>query len=268
MSKDIQNNKDACNNCSNLKEEDVFLDKYGVSNTFALEETKIKIREINLEKYGVENPMYSNEIKIKQQQTCMDKYGVDNASKSEEVKQKIVDTMQERFGVDNIMELEEYKLKIANTLSKNNSVATSKQQIYIHKLFGGVLNYSNDTPILDIAFPSEKIYLEYNGGGHNLKVKLGMITEKEFKNKELRRYHYLKDNGWKAIFIDSDKDLLPCDDILNIIFKMSREYLNTLNGNWIKFDIDNNSVIKDKNSYHFEFGRLRKIKEEDLKEVG
>ena len=76
--------------------------------------------------------------------------------------------VEKRFGVDNIMDLEEYRLKIAETLSRNNTVNTSKQQIYLHNLLGGELNYANETPVLDIAYPDDKIYLEYNGGGHNL----------------------------------------------------------------------------------------------------
>lgn len=266
MSKDIIDNKDSCIGCRQLKQDQSFFDKHGVKNPFELESTKVKIKESNLEKYGVENPMYSDEVKDKLKQSCMDKYGVDNPSKSEEVKQKIVDTMQERFGVDNIMELEEYRMKIANTLSKNNSVATSKQQIYLHNLFGGTLNYSEYTPILDIAFPEINTYLEYNGGGHNLRVKLGQMTKEEFRNKELRRYHYLKEKGWSAIFIDSDTDLLPSDEILLELLNMGRGFL--LSGErWVKFDFDNGKIIFNKNKIDFNYGKLRKIKEKDLEEV-
>ena len=67
---------------------------------------------------------------------------------------------------------------------------------------------------LDIAFPEEQIYVEYNGGGHNLQVKLGKLSEKEFKIKEIRRYQYLKSLGWKQIEINSPNDCLPNDEEL------------------------------------------------------
>ena len=165
------------------------------------------------------------------------------------------------------MELDEYRLKIAETLSKNQSVSTSKQQIYLHQLYGGILNYSSGTPILDIAFPEINTYCEYNGGGHKLKVTFGILSEKEFRNKELRRYHYLKDMGWKAIFIDSDDDLLPSDEILQEIKSMALKYLET--ENWIKFDINNNMIISKNIKINYDYGKLRKIKNKDLeKEVG
>ncbi len=266
MSKDIKDNKDACENCRQSKQEEIFLDKYGVENPFMIEDVKDKIKVSNNDKYGCDNPMFSDDIKERLRNSCIEKYGVDNPSKSEEVKQKIVDTMQERFGVDNIMELEKYRLKIADTLSKNNSVSTSKQQIYLHQLLGGNLNYAKDTPILDIAFPEEKIYLEYNGGGHDLCVKLGSMSENDFRNKELRRYHYLKDKGWKAIFIDSDNDLLPEDQVLIDIFNKGLKYLIN-DGFWIKFKINKGKVVANKYSEDIDFGRLRKIKDKDLKVV-
>jgi len=172
-----------------------------------------------------------------------------------------------KHGVKNPFCQNEVRQKIANTFSKNNSVSTSKQQIYLHNLLGGELNYANDTPVLDIAYPDEKIYLEYNGGGHNLKVKLGIETEEEFKNKELRRYHYLKDKGWKAIFIDSNEDFLPKDNMIIDIIKIAKDYLSKDN-KWIKFKIDENKVIYgSKLEEIFDYGQLRKIKDKDIEIV-
>lgn len=259
-------NKDACKECNALKFKDVCLFNYGVENTFQLEEIKDKIKQSNINTYGVENPMQCPEVVDKLKSSNMEKYGVDNPSKSQQVKQKIVDTMQERYGVDNIMELSEYRLKISETLSKNQSVSTSKQQIYLNKLFNGTLNYSESTPILDIAFPEQKIYVEYNGGGHKLKVIFGLITEEEFRKKELKRYHYLKDLGWKAMFIDSVEDFLPSDNVLNHIFNIGYDYLQ--NNSWIKFDIDNKKIISKNYKINFDYGKLRRIKDKDLEEVG
>ena len=60
-------------------------------------------------------------------------------------------------------------------------MATSKQQLYIHSLLGGELNYCTGKCFLDIAFLDEKIYLEYDGGGHDLSVKLGNMSKEEFE---------------------------------------------------------------------------------------
>jgi hypothetical protein len=259
--------KDCCEECASIKYKESFLLENGVGHPFQLDSVKDKIKVTSLEKYGVENPSQNEEIYQKVINTSLERYGVNNPSKSEEVKQSIVNTMIDKYGVENIMDLEEYRLKIAETLSKNQSVSTSRQQLYLHKIFGGVLNYSNKTPILDIAFIEEMIYLEYNGGGHTLAVKLGSMTIKEFKNKELKRYHYLKDKGWKAIFIDSDNDLLPSEIILKELLIIAKEYLNS-GEKWIKFDIDNSKIILNKNKINYNYGKLRKIKEIDFgKEV-
>ena len=191
------------------------------------------------------------------------KYGVDNPFSQEEIKQKIVNTINEKYGVNNIMDLKEYRLKIANTLSKNNTVSTSKQQIYLHKLIGGELNYVNNTPILDIAFPNEMIYVEYDGGGHDLKVKLGIMSNKEFKKREIKRYYFLNKKGWKGIRIISSKDLLPFDKKILEMIKYANNYLETEHS-WIEFNIDNQLVNCSQYEQYYDFGELRKIKDKDL----
>lgn len=258
--------KDACKDCALIKQREVFFLENGVENPFQLESVKDKIKESNMKLYGVENPMQSDEVKERLVIGYIEKYGVDNPSKSDVVKQRIVDTMQERYGVDNIMELAKYRLKIADSLSKNQSVSTSKQQIYIHKIYGGILNYANNCPVLDIAFPDLNMYTEYNGGGHDLKVKLGILSKEEFRQKELRRYHYLRGLGWKAMFIDSDNDLLPDDNKLLEILEIGKTYLLS-GGKWIKFSIDDNMIICDTYKIDYAYGKLRSIKIKDVEEV-
>lgn len=52
------------------------LERYGVTNVFASQEIKDKIRETNNERYGVDNPMQNHEIRLKAQATCVERYGV------------------------------------------------------------------------------------------------------------------------------------------------------------------------------------------------
>jgi len=100
----------------------------------------------------------------------------------------------------------------------------------------------------------------------NLRVKLGIETEEKFRNKEIRRYHYLKDKGWKAIFIDSEQDYLPEDNVLIDMFNTAKNYL-TNDCKWVKFKIDQNKIIHNSISEEFNFGKLRKIKDKDLQVV-
>jgi hypothetical protein len=93
------------------------------------------------------------------------------------------------------------------------------------------------------------------------------MSEKDFRNKELRRFHYLKDKGWKAIFIDSDNDLLPLEQVLIDIFNKGKQYLID-GGVWIKYKINDNIIISDKFKEDIDYGRLRKIKDKDLEGVG
>lgn len=90
--------------------------------------------------------------------------------------------------------------------------------------------------MLDIAFPDQFIYIEYNGGGHDLQVKLGNITKEQFNTQETKRYNYLKSKGWKLIRITSSKDYLINDIDMKLIFNQSLELLE--NSSWIEINID------------------------------
>lgn len=108
--------------------------------------------------------------------------------------------------------------------------------------------------MLDIAFPNEKIYIEYQGSGHNLDVQLGKVTEEEFKRKEINRFYFLKNKGWRMIEIISSNDKLPKEDKLLEMIKLAKEMLQ--DNNHIGFNIDNGTV-RIKNSINiYDFGEL------------
>jgi len=135
-------------------------------------------------------------------------------------------------------------------------LASSKMQRYICNLVKGELNYSlEDRLWLDIAFPDEMIYCEYDGGGHNLNVKMGNVTQKYFDVKEQRRFFVLVKKGWKEMRIISRRDYTPTDEVILEIFKMGREILKDFHR--VIFDYDNNKIITSKYEKDYDFGHLR-----------
>lgn len=268
----------------NFKDEykEIMLDKYGVLNSFQSEEVKNKIKQFYLNNYNVEHYSQTNEFKEKYKNTCLEKYGVEHIMQVEEFKNKsketlfnnygvehalenkdILDDMKNniilKYGVENISQLQEVKNKKSKTFYDNQTVATSRQQRYLHKLLGGELNYSNNTPSLDIAFPDKKIYLEYNGSGHMLSVKCKKFTLEEFNKNEIKRYYALKRLGWKCIKINSFRDYLPSDKIIYEEINKAFEWFKSNKPGHFHYNIEIGNKINDIN-----YGKLRKITEKDL----
>lgn len=278
----IKDDKDCCLKCSPLKSKEKLIDRYGVDNPMYLDFAKENLKNTNLKKYGVSVPINSKdyserikkenikkygvpyynmteECKLRIRNTNMKRYGKEYHTQTDEWKDKLKNIIQERYGVDNVSQIGEIKLKKANTFYKNGTVATSRQQYYLHNILGGELNYSCNTPCLDIAFPNEKIYIEFNGSGHNLNVKLGDLTQEEFDKKELARYYYLRNNGWKCFIINSPRDYLPTEDILISEFNKAKEWFKTDKKEHNHYVMNIGLVMEDE-----KYGKLRKIKDNDL----
>ena len=147
--------------------------------------------------------------------------------------------------------------KIYNTFTKNGTMATSKQQLYIHSLLGGELNYCTGKCFLDIAFLDEKIYLEYDGGGHDLSVKLGKMSKEEFERKEMKRYYALKSKGWKCIKVISENDKIPSDEDIKSIHKKCLELLR--DNNWVEVNYNTKTIRTFFETINYECGKLRKV---------
>lgn len=273
--------KDCCAKCQPIKTKECNLINYGVESTTNLPKIKEKIAKSAMDKYGVDHVMKNKDIHDKlvkgyflksdeekeaivnkRKKTILDTYGVEKAMDIEGVKEKIINTNLERYGVKYTMQSEEVKSKVRKTMYKNGTTSCSRQQEYLWKLLGGELNYPVSRLSLDIAFPNDKIYLEYNGNGHELKVRMGNISKEEFNKKEIRRYQYLKYNGWKLICINSYCDYLPHDDILKIEFNKALEWFKLDDkGHW-HYNINIGNKLDDP-----KYGRLRRIKAEDLEAV-
>jgi hypothetical protein len=197
----------------------------------------IKYKESNIIKYGFENTFQVDEIKNKTKKTLKDKYNVENASYIDEV-----------------------KMKRNKTMYTNQTKISSRQQQYLNKLYKGILNYSDGTiPNLDIAFPEYKIYIEYNGSGHELSVKYNNMTKTEFIEREKRRYYYLRKIGWKGVFIKSECDYLPSDEILLQEYNNALIWFQSNDNGHFHYNIEIGNKIVD-----IKYGRLRKIKKDDL----
>ena len=266
------------------------LDKYGVDHNSQIEDVKQKKIETSLfnwgkefyfqtddckeksnqyynDNFGVNYPFQVKEIRNKSIETCLIKYGTDNPSKNEDIKNKILQVFRDRFGCDNPMQVEEIKLKSLEksivSLHKNGNIPTSKQQIYLHNLLGGKLNFIINISALDIAFSEEKLYIEYDGGGHDLRVVFGKMTQEEFDKKEMRRYYYFKNKGWKMIRLISKNDLLPLDNKIIEMIQYAKDYLN-LGHSWIIFDIDNSKIMCSEYEKKYNYGELRRIAKKDI----
>jgi len=256
-----------CNNvvCMKLKRETINLLKYGVKNQFQREEVKDKIIASNLEHRGVKYSMQSQDVLDKRIITNLEKFGAENNSQTndwleqtqktqmlhygmpfyfqtEEFKARAKITNIKKYGVEYISQNRTIRMKVATTMFKHGTCMASRQQVHINNLLGGILNYSNNTPNLDIAFPDDSLYCEYDGSGHDLNVVLGGITRKEFDNKQRRRSFFLKARGWKELRIISLKDRLPQDNVILELFNKGRDYLLNSNHTYFEIDIDKNRL--------------------------
>lgn len=266
--------------------------KYGKDYPSQVPEIREKMKQSLILHYGVDNPTKSAEIRNIVKETVRERYGVDSVSQLDSVKEKRIKSTHKKFGVDyalqsaegqkrkeltcikrfgvpHAMQCDEIKAKVAKIYYMNGNVATSNQQRYLHALFGGQLNYPICYYNVDICFLEEKIVLEYDGGFHDGRVKLGQLSKKEFDQKELIRSKIIKSEGYKIIRIKSNSDRLPEDMILFQMLNEAKQYFSKYpNHSWIEYDIDN-SIVRNaeyKNGAPYDYGNLRRIKGSDLVE--
>lgn len=175
------------------------------------------------------------------------------------------ETCLKRYGCSNPIQNTSIRKKALDTLSNKDGVYASIQQKYIKHIIGGELNYLFGTSVLDIAFPEEKIYVEYDGGMHDGKVKFGLMSEEEFEKKERNRSYALYRRGWKEVRIISRKDYLPSHEIILQIFEFAKSIIRKKESSWIIFDIDNNLVKFKNNENKYNFGKLSRIRKDSKK---
>lgn len=243
------------------KRKKTYLNNLGVESPLQNKEIMENIRSTNLRKYGYENPSQVPEFKEKARLTALEHFGVDCPSKTEEIKEKIRNTNLQKYGVPYTQQSPEVRAKANETLCKNGTQKTSKQQLYLHSLYGGKLNFFIKHYAADICFPEEKLIIEYDGGGHDLRVTLGRLTQEEFDQKEIIRNNIIKREGYRRIDIVSKSDKLPSDTILLQMLSDARNYFQTTSHSWVCYDIDQSLLFnaEHKDGVLYNYGELRRI---------
>lgn len=235
--------------------------KYGHDWSMQNDEIKEKSKNTMIYRYGVEHALQNESIMNKLKNTNNERYGYENAMQNENIKQKLLNNNLEKYGVTSTLHIiekrEDIINKIMQSLSNNGTCKSSKQQRYLHNLLGGELNYYFKS-LLDIAFPDEMIYIEYDGSGHDLDIQIGKITKEEKSKKEIRRWYALFNRGWKEIRIISKNDYLPSDEIIIQLINEAKKYLNT-NHSWVHINIDNSSIENSQYINKINLGELRKL---------
>jgi very-short-patch-repair endonuclease len=249
---------DCCSDCLQIKAKESLIEKYNVDNSGKLEESQEKRKNTLIDKYGVDNPMKVDEVKEKLKETMNEKYGVDWFSQTDDFKIKTKETFLKNYGVENPTQNSLIRRKQIISLYKNNTAPTSKQQKFLHKVIGGEINFPFLNYLLDIAFPDEKIYIEYDGGGHDLQVKFGKLSFDEYKQKERKRWYALYRKGWKEIRVISSNDKVPSKIILLEMIKFAKDYLKN-NRHYIKFNLDDETVITSQFETSYDFGKLKSL---------
>lgn len=276
-----------CKKCGYVKRKNTYISKYGVDNYAKTKECHEKMKNTIESRYGVVHYSKTQEYKEKFHNTCVVKYG-ENYSKqftdkafasfcnktgynhpfqSPEVREKIMQSNIDKYGVSNPAKLPEVREKMSRTLYANSSQRVSKQQNYINALYNGILNFPIKYYNADICLLNDNLTVEYDGGGHDLRVTLCQLTQEEFEQKEIIRNNVIKKAGYKQMRIISSKDKLPSDEILLQMLENTKFYFSEYpNRSWIEWNIDTSTVrnAEHKEGIFFDFGTLHTIKDSDL----
>ena len=213
--------------------------KYGVTNTSKLDSTKEKVKESNRKKYGVDYPMKLDEFKNRVKETDVKKYGVCYHVIAPNVIAKKKETNLKRYGVEYPTQNKEILNKSISTRYMHGNFTCSSQQYKLYEYIGGELNYPFENFVIDVAFPEKQIAVEWDGSGHDMSVRMGHITEQEFKRNENYRNTVLFKNNWKLIRFITKKDIFP-DNIIQI-FNYCMSYIEN-GGHKIIVLIDQNKI--------------------------
>lgn len=164
--------------------------------------------------YGVSAGSQIPGAKEKRIQTNLQKYGVDYPRKLKEVVEKSKATCLERYGVDSYSKLPESRERSKQLFHQNGLVSCSNAQKHIAEIVNGNVNELFHGYYLDI-FVGDWLDIEYDGSGHDMRVKMGKMTQEMFDAQERKRYAVVHKHGIKTITIKGNKqDVLPDDDVL------------------------------------------------------
>lgn len=230
---------DSCNKCYSKKIKDTCQERYGYDNVFYVPEFIERQKETCLERYGVPNALMNEEIKNKVKNTCIKLYGTENSLSNAEIREKAKQTMLKKYGVENCMKNKTIAKKMRDSMFKNGTCPSSAGQRYVCDKLNGILNYPVENYNLDILL-EDRIYIEYDGSGHDLSVINSRESVEQFNKRAKDRYLFLNKLGYKMIRILDYKDKVVKYKIESIVNK----YLYLLQTNeWIIIDLDRLKII-------------------------
>lgn len=237
------------------------LRKYGVRYPLSNSDIYNKVKATNVERYGVENPFASPEIQAKIKDVNLEKYGVEHPMQNEDVRKTLEKTLMKKYGVKYALKNKEIREKANRSLYNNGTAPCSSQQRYICNLYSGKLNYPIDYYHADMLLP-DNIICEYDGAGHDLCVRIGTVTEKEFLRKEIIRGIHMRKNGYKEYRIISSTDNLPSDETLLDMLNKARKYLLSTSHTWINFYVDKGIVCnaEHRDGFNYNYGALKNLR--------
>jgi len=188
--------KISCTKCKSLKAQDTHMERYGAKCILWDKNVRDKIIEKSLEKYGCENPGMSARAQRRRRQTCMEKFGVPTPLESPDI-------------------LSATRVKNSDS---EGSVICSREQLQFNECIGGTPGVQIGMYCLDVVLKEEMICCEYDGGGHDLSVKIGRQTRSEFDAKETRRSLYLHSLGYRTFrFVNPRSRAYSTEDVLSAL---------------------------------------------------
>jgi len=198
--------KDACYECFGKKQKESAQLKHGCEYTPDTEESKAKRKATNLERFGFENLLMSPIVREKFKTTMNERYGCDYSQQNAEIKAKTQKVFLDKYGVKSPLGSQIIRKKYQRNLKFVNGVMVSKLQIAIADYLKGSLNVIVSNFYVDILLENKTV-IEYNGGGHRLKVQYGLMTNEAFEKKEEERIELLNKMGYKVFVINNSKNI-------------------------------------------------------------
>ena len=253
--------KDCCNNrkCTEAKQKETNIVKYGCESTLSSELIKNKIKETNIKKYGVENPFASKEIQQKIKETNLKKYGFENPVLNTDVRNKSIQTNLERYGAENHFASEQIKEKIRNTNLNKYGVEVPAKNPEIRAKATATCLEKYGAPNYGVIYSAEH------------KGELSPVWKGGVEHHRVERSTYEYRDWRKGVF---DRDLYTCQCCgyrngigLKVVELNAHHIKNWKDNKDLRYDVNNGITLCEKchMNFHSTYGK-RNNTEEQLRE--
>lgn len=197
--------KDACYDCAQVKRQEVLQEKYNSDSPFGSQEVRDKSKRTVRERYGVENVMQVKEVKEKLADTLESRYGVRGVLQHPAFLKKARKTTFAKYQTFSSLSVQSIRKKGVYTYV--NGVRASKGQMQLGQVLNAEINVRLENGFCLDLVVDETIVLEYNGSGHDLRVKLGYVSQEDFLEKEEKRKEFILKSGLYFIEVNNPRDL-------------------------------------------------------------